>query len=214
MVNTTVNYVNRYRAVNSTLISACLGPPAQSQYILASLFFQVGQYMLCFPFKFAQHIKDMEVVTMWTWVVSAITTHLRLRSRDLLNLQVNSKNSSPCLHSCAIFALTCNAFYMQPKLHNSADRDISKLVYLHLHLVVCFSIHGFTHGVGTWVVERSMIKLCVMLDVKLASLLCQCRINFRGYLQCADIHRRSHYVEWQPYWISSHLLPPNTFLPY
>ena len=48
------------------------------------------------------------------------------------------KMPSPCLHSCAIFAPMCHAFKMQPNLHNSADRGISKFFYLRLHLVVCF----------------------------------------------------------------------------
>ena len=45
---------------------------------------------------------------------------------------------SPYLHPCAICAPMCQAFKMQPKLHNSADRGISKFVSLRLRLVVCF----------------------------------------------------------------------------
>ena len=73
------------------------------------------------------------------------------------------KIPSPCLHPSAIIAPCANAFKMhpelhnmqrytrwawttqyaalhkmQPKLHNSADRNISKFFYLRICLVVCF----------------------------------------------------------------------------
>ena len=48
------------------------------------------------------------------------------------------KMPGPCLHPCAIFALMCQAFKMQLRLHNSVDQGFSKFVYLRLCLVVCF----------------------------------------------------------------------------
>ena len=67
------------------------------------------------------------------------------------------ENANPCMHQSAIFALCamlskysqsytrCSASQdepdlhnMQLKLHNSADRGISKFSYLHLRLVACF----------------------------------------------------------------------------
>ena len=92
--------------------------------------------MLQTHIKLAQHIKDMKVLTMPTWIVTAIAIK---PEGDCWICRCTPKIPSPCLHLCAIFAPMCQAFKMQPQLCNSADRSISNFVYLGLHLVVvCF----------------------------------------------------------------------------
>ena len=94
--------------------------------------------MLHFPFKLAQHIKDTdikdtEVITMRTWVITAPSNPIYNQSRGFkLIYALFPKNAE------SMFALMCQAFKMQPEIHNSADRGISKFIYLRLHLVVCF----------------------------------------------------------------------------
>ena len=96
--------------------------------------------MLHFPFKHAQHIKDTEVITMRTWEISWSFPVIPYMTevKGSAGTALPPKMPSPCLHPCAIFALMYHAFKRQPMLHNSADHDISKFVYLRLHLVVCF----------------------------------------------------------------------------
>ena len=49
-----------------------------------------------FPFKLAQHIRDMKVITMRTWVIYTKRSHVRPRSRDCwLLMQCTPKIPSP-----------------------------------------------------------------------------------------------------------------------
>ena len=67
---------------------------------------------------------------------------------------------SPYLHPCAIFAPMCDAFQIQPELHNSADQGISKFFFLCLCLIVWFSTHDCLPGLGSEV--TCTIIYCVL----------------------------------------------------
>ena len=106
---------------------------APTCHVFALKFLQTTTPAIRYWSHLVQHVSGFAgLLTMRTWVVTAPSDTPITKAKgsaDSCRYPENAKS---------MFTPMCQAFKMQPKLHNSVDWGISKFVYLCLHLVVCF----------------------------------------------------------------------------
>ena len=79
-------------------------------HVFALQFIQTTTPAIWYWSHLVQHVSEfVGLLTMRTWVITAIAIHLWLRSRDLLNLQVYSGNAAHMCHICTHVPCFLNA---------------------------------------------------------------------------------------------------------
>ena len=96
--------------------------------------------MLQFPFKLAQHIKDMEVITMPTWVIYTKRFYVRPRPKDLLIYAMYPKNAKSICTHVPSFQNTAEAMQFSRSRHFKICQPVPSSSCLFLPTTFCLAL--------------------------------------------------------------------------